>query len=363
MIYKDFAGLPLSCLGMGNMRLPTRDGKIDEERATAIIDKAIASGINYFDTAYVYHSGQSEGFLGRALKKYPRSSYFLATKFNVTAEPDIEKTFEEQLRRLDTDYIDFYLFHCLTKETGEKYMNPQRKYLEYLLRQKEKGRIRHLGFSSHADLDTLEAFLNYSDQFEFVQIQLNYLDWTLQDAKEQYEKIVAHGLPVWVMEPVRGGKLSDLGKDNASLKERHPDWSISSWAFRWLFSLEHVHVILSGMSDLEQMEDNLKTFSDGKPLTSDERLLLSNIATKMQTNLAVPCTACRYCCDNCPSLIDIPRYMNLYNALALKEDADSRRKALLEHPGPSDCIGCQTCMQHCPQGIEIPKILHELAQR
>ena len=363
MIEKEFGNVRLSRLGLGNMRLPTKNGRIDEERAAAIVDEALASGINYFDTAYVYHSGESEPFLGRTLKRHPRSSYHLATKFNVDANPDIEKTFEDQLARLDTDYVDFYLFHCVTRETARKYMDPDRHYLDYLLQQKAKGRIRHLGFSSHADLETLERFLSFSDQFEFVQIQLNYLDWTMQDAKGQYETIVAHGLPIWVMEPVRGGRLADLGKDNRLLLRRHPDWSVSSWAFRWLFSLDHVQMILSGMSNLEQLRDNIKTFEDCQPLTEDERMLLSNLAAKMQRETAVPCTACRYCCDTCPKRIDIPRFLSLFNVLSLNDDEGIREEVRRSHPGPLDCIACQSCQKHCPQGIEIPKILRQLSSR
>lgn len=214
MIYKKFQDINLSRLGMGNMRLPVSRGRIDEKRAQEIIDYAMAQGINYYDTAYVYHSGESESFLGKALKKYPRDSYYLATKFYVMADPDIEKVFEEQLRKLDTDYIDFYLLHCVNEETCDAYMKPERKYLDFLMEQKAKGRIRHIGFSSHGKPATLERFLNWSDCFEFVQIQLNYLDWTMQDAKKQYEIITEHGLPVWVMEPVRGGRLASLGREH-----------------------------------------------------------------------------------------------------------------------------------------------------
>lgn len=232
MIYKKFQDINLSRLGMGNMRLPVSRGRIDEKRAQEIIDYAMAQGVNYYDTAYVYHSGESESFLGKALKKYPRDSYYLATKFYVMANPDIEKVFEEQLRKLDTDYIDFYLLHCVNEETYDAYMKPERKYLDFLMEQKAKGRIRHIGFSSHGKPATLEKFLNWSDCFEFVQIQLNYLDWTMQDAKKQYEIITEHGLPVWVMEPVRGGRLASLGrKYDDMLQAAKPEWSVPAWAF------------------------------------------------------------------------------------------------------------------------------------
>ena len=176
MIYKQFQDIQLSRLGMGNMRLPVRGGKIDRQKAQEIIDYAMEQGVNYYDTAYVYHSGESETFLGEALSKYPRDSYYLATKFYVMANPDIEQVFEEQLRKLHTDYIDFYLLHCVNEETIGAYMKKNRHYMDFLLEQKAKGRIRHIGFSSHGKPETLEKFLDWSDAFEFVQIQLNYLD-------------------------------------------------------------------------------------------------------------------------------------------------------------------------------------------
>ena len=252
MIYKQFQDLQLSRLGMGNMRLPVNQGRIDRKKAQEIIDYAMEQGINYYDTAYVYHSGESEPFLGEALSKYPRDSYYLATKFYVMAKPDIEQVFEEQLCKLRTDYIDFYLIHCVNEETIGAYTAKNRHYMEFLLEQKAKGRIRHIGFSSHGKPETLEKFLNWSDAFEFVQIQLNYLDWTMQNAKRQYEIITEHGLPVWVMEPVRGGRLASLGERyDAMLKQARPDWSVPAWAFHWLMGLSGVTMILSGMTTME----------------------------------------------------------------------------------------------------------------
>ena len=361
MIYKKFQDLSLSRLGMGNMRLPVSRGRIDEKRAQEIIDYAMAQGINYYDTAYVYHSGESESFLGKALKKYPRDSYYLATKFYVMADPDIEKVFEEQLRKLDTDYIDFYLLHCVNEETCDAYMKPERKYLDFLMEQKAKGRIRHIGFSSHGKPATLEKFLNWSDCFEFVQIQLNYLDWTMQDAKKQYEIITEHGLPVWVMEPVRGGRLASLGrKYDDMLQAAKPEWSVPAWAFHWLMSLDNVTMILSGMSDMDQIRDNVATFAKEEPLTKEQAMLLMNIAAGYQSKLAVPCTACRYCCDGCPAGIDIPVWMNLYNELSLTKDRKRWEEAMKAENGPAECIGCGQCTSHCPQSIDVPGYMGRL---
>lgn len=363
MIYKDFQDISLSRLGMGNMRLPVKRGKIDYEKAQEIIDYAMEQGINYYDTAYVYHQGESEKFLGHALKKYPRDSYYIATKFYVMADSNIERTFNEQLRRLDTDRIDFYLLHCVNEETADKYMDPTRKYMDFLMEQKEKGRIGHIGFSSHGNLNTLEKFLNWSDNFEFVQIQLNYLDWTLQNAKRQYEMITERGLPVWVMEPVRGGRLASLGENyDRKLKEAKPEWSIPAWAFHWLMGLENVGVILSGMSTMEQIRDNVATFESDEPLTKEQNMMLLNIAAGYQSRLAIPCTACRYCCDGCPVGIDIPVWMNLYNELSLTKDKDSWEKAMTRENGPKTCLNCGQCTSHCPQNIDVPGYLRKLAE-
>ena len=362
MVCKQFQDLKLSRLGMGNMRLPVDRGRIDKKKAREIIDYAMEQGINYYDTAYVYHSGESESFLGEALSKYPRDSYYLATKFYVMADPNIEQVFAEQLRKLHTDYIDFYLLHCVNEETIGAYMAKDRHYMDFLLEQKARGRIRHIGFSSHGKPETLEKFLNWSDAFEFVQIQLNYLDWTMQNAKRQYEIITEHGLPVWVMEPVRGGRLASLGeKYDAMLKQAKPDWSIPAWAFHWLMGLPNVTMILSGMTTMEQIRDNVATFQTEEALTPEQRMLLANVAAGYQSRLAVPCTACRYCCDGCPEHIDIPRWMNLYNELSMTHDKGSWEKAMEEAVNPTACIGCGQCTSHCPQSIDVPGYLQKLA--
>ena len=228
-------------------------------------------------------------------------------------------------------------------------MDKNRHYLEFLKEQKEKGRIRHIGFSSHGKPETLQRFLEWGgDCFEFVQIQLNYLDWTMQNAKRQYEIITEHGLPVWVMEPVRGGKLASLGKKyDAVLKQNCPEWSVPSWAFRWLLGLENVTMILSGMSTMDQIRDNVETFRKEEPLTREQQMLLMNVAAGYQSRLAVPCTACRYCCDGCPEEIDIPVWMNLYNELSLTKDRKRLEEAMKAEKNPSACVGCGQCTAHC----------------
>lgn len=365
MIYKPFHDRSLSRLGMGNMRLPTEgdkaDAPIDYARAQQIIDRALAAGINYFDTAYRYHSGGSEPFLGKALSAYDRSSYCLATKFSYEANPDYKAVFAEQLEKLQTDYIDCYLLHAVGDGNIEKYLSCG--CIDYFRRQKAEGKIRYLGFSAHASLETLNKMLDQG-QWDFVQIQLNYFDWAYGTAKAEYEAITARGLPVMVMESVRGGRLSKLSPEaEAMLKSAHPDWSISSWAFRWLKGLPGVQVCLSGMSNLEQLEDNLNTFADDRALSADEAQLLFEAAAAFRREVSVPCTGCRYCCDGCPAEINIPAVLEVYNRFKTDGIWALHRLKTVDTAGqPADCVACGACQNICPQGIEIPKLMAELAE-
>lgn len=363
MNYKPFQNISLSTLGMGNMRLPVQEdveGKpIDRERAQEIIDFAIEQGINYFDTAYVYHSGESEKFLGEALKKYPRESYYLATKFLVFANPDYKAVFEEQLERLQTDYIDFYLIHGINDQITKQYM--ECGCIEYLEEQKKAGRIRYLGFSSHAGTENLRLFADHR-KWDFAQIQLNYFDWKYGRAKEEYEILAERDIPVMVMEPVRGGRLAVLSSDaDAILKEAQPQWSTASWALRFVKRLPHVQVVLSGMSSMEQIQDNIATFSESGEMTDREEEILFRACEAFKNQISVPCTACRYCCDDCPSHIDIPKYMELYNRYKTDGDWVLNDLDKVESKGkPKDCIACGACTDHCPQGIAVPDIMGEL---
>lgn len=361
MLVKDYHGEPISRLGMGNMRLPTVGtgfgAPIDYEKAGEIIDYAMKHGITYFDTAYIYAG--SEAFLGTVFPKYDRSKFKIATKYMASANPDYKAVFEEQLKRLNTDYIDFYLLHgIMTEETVKSYL--ETGAVEYFMEQKEKGRIKNLGFSSHAPLPLLEKMADHH-KWDFAQIQLNYLDWIMQDAKGQYEALTKRGIPVVVMEPVRGGRLASLTPEiDAMLKAAHPDWSIASWAFRWLCRLDNVQVILSGMSTMEQIEDNVATFDNMEPLSDADAALLEQAADQFRNSISVPCTGCRYCCDDCPMQIDIPKVMAAYNRVKL--DGMMGMMALGQlNPGPAACVGCGSCQSHCPQGIQVPKIMTELA--
>ncbi len=371
MYYKTFKGLNISRLGMGNMRLPTigseMNSPVDKEKAQEIIDYVYANGVNYFDTAFMYHGGQSEVFLGEALKKYPRDSFFLADKmpgFMIEPGDGPESIFEEQLRRCQTDYFDFYLCHNVNEGSVDTYNDEKLGIIPYLLEQKKAGRIRHLGFSCHGKPALLREFLDkWPDTFEFVQIQLNYLDWTLQDAKQQYEIITEHGLPVWVMEPCRGGRLASLSDEaDGLLRAVNPEASIASWAFRFVQGLDNVQVILSGMTKLEQAVDNIATFSEYKPFTGEEEKALWDAVERFRGQFTVPCTACHYC-DGCPQGLDIPVLLGLYNQFSVSPGPNifMELERLDDDQRPANCISCGSCERRCPQGIAIPEIMEKFA--
>ena len=368
MRYNNACGEELSRLGFGCMRLPLKEDKtIDEEELQQMVDYAIDHGVNYFDTAYPYHGGMSEICIGRALKKHPKEKWFLASKYpghQIASSYDPAAVFEEQLEKCGVEYFDFYLLHNVYENSIGVYTDPKWGILDYFKEQKRLGRIRHLGFSTHARPDTLERFLDYAgDSMEFCQIQLNYLDWTLQDAKAKYELLTERGIPVWVMEPLRGGRLASLSEgEEARMKALRPEESIASWSFRWLQRLPNVKVVLSGMSAMDQMTDNVNTFSGGTPLDDREAALAGEIAEGMKN--ALPCTRCRYCCDGCPMGLDIPMLIHAYNDVKFARSMTVAMQfdALPEEKKPSACIGCGACAAVCPQNIDIPAAMAELAE-
>ncbi len=372
MLTNDFQGLALSRLGFGAMRLPLLPGHkeptaIDEAQVDAMVDYAMAHGVNYFDTAHPYHGGLSERVLGRSLARYPRQSWYLADKYpghQIAQRYDPAAIFEEQLERCGVDYFDFYLLHNVYENSIQVYMDPQWGILDYFVEQKRLGRIKHLGFSCHGGLPTLARFLDYcGDKMEFCQLQLNYLDWTLQQGREKYDLLTARGIPVWVMEPIRGGRLAALtGGQMDALRRLRPQDSAAAWALRFLQGLPNVKMILSGMSSLEQMVENVDTFTQDRPLTEAETAALLELAEGMKD--AVPCTACRYCCDGCPMGLDIPAMIAACNEarFALSSNVRMRFDALPEDKRPAACIACGKCSRTCPQGIDVPAVLKELAQ-
>lgn len=364
MYFKPFKDLSISALGMGCLRFPTEKGepdRIDRVEAKKILDLAMEMGINLFDTAYTYQNGDSERVLGEVLAGYPRDSYYLATKFYAAASSDIEGVFEEQLRRCGTDYFDFYLLHGMDETYISDYMDPAKDYLGFLQRQKEEGRIRYLGFSSHAAPETLARFLDWFDGFDMALIQLNYLDYVMLEAKEQYELLTEHGIPVWVMEPVKGGRLATLNEEAAGiLKEAAPERSLSSWAFRFLMGLPNVQTILSGMSSVEQLLDNVKTFAKPDPLNQKEEKALERARDIFMKDLGVPCSGCRYCCAACPEELDIPLLIKGYNEQSISGET-WRIAELASAKGPEQCIRCEACLKHCPQKINIPEVMEKMA--
>ena len=365
MIFSEFQDKKLSLLGFGAMRLPVKDGQIDQELVEKMVRYGIDHGVNYFDTAYPYHGGMSERVMGKVLSQYPRESYYLADKFPghmILESYDPQTLFEEQLRRCNVEYFDFYLLHNVYEESVERYLDPNLGIMEYLKEQKRNGRIRHLGFSTHGRLDMMKEFLEkYGQDMEFCQIQLNYLDWTLQDAKEKYELLTSYNIPVWVMEPVRGGKLANF--QDPRLLVRRPDATTASWGFRFLQGLPNVKMILSGMSNMDHMTDNVATFEQRQPLNQEEIDLLLQMAEEMKN--VIPCTGCRYCCDGCPMELDIPAMMSICSDIRFAPVVNSvmMLEALPEEKKPSACIACGKCTQVCPQHIDIPAVMKELAQR
>lgn len=365
MEYKAFKDIQLSRLGMGAMRLPAGDPKVPNsinwEEAHKVIDAAYESGITYFDTAYVYNAGESERCLGACMKKHPRDSFYLASKFNYRANPNYKEVFETQLERLQTDRIDFYLLHCLLDSNIEDYLNCG--CIDYFLEQKKAGRIKYLGFSSHASTETLARFAAHHD-WDFAQIQLNYYDWNYSHTAEEYKILESHNIPIMVMEPVRGGRLASLTDGaNEILKSARPDWSIPAWAMHFVKSLPQVQVVLSGMSTVAQVEDNVKTFSDGKGLSDEEQAVLDRAVKEFRSAVYVPCTGCRYCTDDCPMQINIPEFLKVLNSYKLNGKGALGAIDKIESVGkPTDCIGCGTCATHCPQGIDIPSFIAELAE-
>lgn len=370
MIYSDFQGTKLSLLGFGAMRLPLLEGSeaIDEAQVAQMVDCAIGRGLNYFDTAYPYHGGESERVLGRVLSSYAREDFYLADKFpghQISESYDPAGIFEKQLAKCGVRYFDFYLLHNVSDISIGTYLDSRWGIIDYFLKQRAQGRIRHLGFSTHGSLACMDRFLSlYGKEMEFCQIQLNYLDWTLQDARAKCALLEKYGIPVWVMEPLRGGKLARLREaDMARLEALRPGVGAPEWAFRWLQGLKNVRMILSGMSSLEQMQQNLESFAQRKPVDEREAQVLMEIAEGMKNS--VPCTACRYCCEGCPQGLDIPALLAHYNDYRYLVNFNTKMaiEALPAAQRPDACIGCGKCAQVCPQGIDVPSALRDFAER
>ena len=371
MYYNDFKGIKLSGLGLGCMRFPVKDGKdseIDQDAVQEMVDYAMANGINYYDTAWGYHEGNSEIAIGKALSKYDRSSYYLATKFPGYDLENFEKheeIFAKQLEKCQTDHFDFYLYHNVYEKNLDKYNNDDEGLTDFLLRMKDEGKIKYLGFSVHGSEEVMHEFIKkHWQHLDFCQIQLNYLDFEFQNAKAKVEELNNLGMPIWVMEGLRGGRLakSALGGEKM-LARSNPDYTPANWAFGFLESVPGVTMILSGMSNMEQLKQNIEFFDEKRPLDDDDIATLLTAAhfeiTATKKGM-VPCTACHYCTSKCPQKLDIPELLSLYNEQVYSEGggiAGMRVEAFDESKRPSACIGCGACAKVCPQKIDIPGTL------
>ncbi|MBP3543314.1 MAG: aldo/keto reductase [Lachnospiraceae bacterium] len=360
-------GISPSMLGFGCMRFPkTADGNIDEKEAERMLDRAISAGVTYIDTAYPYHNGDSEPFVGRVLKKYDRESFYLATKLPVwkadTLE-DAKQIFEEQMARLQVDYVDFYLLHALSKERWDKLL--EIGILDYCEELKKQGKIKYLGFSFHDSYEVFEEILTYR-AWDFCQIQYNYMDTEHQAGDKGYALAEKLGVPMVIMEPIKGGSLAVLPDDIAAMyKEADPQASVSSWALRWVGTHPNVKVILSGMSTYEQVEDNLKTFDTFKPLDEKEQKLVEQVAATIRSRVKNGCTGCRYCMP-CPFGVDIPKNFALWNTEAMYgNSAVMKEKYEQELPVSAradQCRKCGACEKECPQAIQIRENLVRVAE-
>lgn len=354
-----------SLLGYGCMRLPVKDNKIDTERAEALIDKAFSEGVTYFDTAYPYHKGESEEFLGNALKKYDRNKFYLATKlpvWEVNSVNDAEKIFNKQLQNLKTDYVDFYLLHALSKDRWEKVK--EQNLIPYFEELQKEGKIKHLGFSFHDSYEVFEEILNYR-KWDFCQIQLNYMDKEVQAGLKGYELAEKLGVPLVIMEPIKGGSLTTFSKDITDIfKASGSEGSLASWALRWVASLPNVKVVLSGMSTEDQLEDNLNTFNNFKPLKEEEENVINEVIEKVKSRINNGCTNCKYCMP-CPFGVDIPKNFNIWNEYAMYQNAKECKMRysydLNEKERADKCHKCGVCETKCPQKIHIREDLEKIA--
>lgn len=369
MEYRNFErlGVSPSLLGFGCMRFPlNEDGSICEPEAEKMLDTAIEAGVTYIDTAYPYHNGDSEPFLGRVLKKYNRKDFFLATKlpiWNVKTLEDAKRLFQEQLDRLQVDYVDFYLLHCLDKEKWQTVLDLD--LISYFEEMKRQGKIRFFGFSFHDDYEVFETIATYRS-WDFCQIQYNYIDTDIQAGDKGYALTEKLGIPLVIMEPVKGGSLAQLPEDvTEPFKKARPDSSISSWALRWVASKPNVKVVLSGMSTMEQVEDNLHTFGNFEPLTQKESELVSQVADAIKKRTKNGCTGCAYCMP-CPFGVDIPKNFRIWNDLSMYGNKEKAKQAFFQELDVSaradQCKKCGKCETVCPQSIAIRENLKAAAK-
>ena len=365
-------------LGFGLMRLPLLDENdatsIDLEQTKKMVDLFMEKGFAYFDTAWMYHGFASEKATREVLvERYPRESYTLATKLHsgfINTKEDRDKIFQAQCEKTGVDYFDYYLIHGIGDESHEKY--EALECFEWLEEKKAAGLVKNMGFSHHASADLLDKILTRHPNMDFVQLQINYLDWDNNaiQSRKCYEVATKHGVPVVVMEPVKGGTLANVPDSVMEMfAEAQPDLSVSSWAIRFAASLDNVMMVLSGMSNLEQMEDNLSYMGDFQPLSEEEQVLIKKAVRIINSEAMIPCTACSYCVDGCPKHIQIPKYFSLYNADLQEVEGkewlpqEAYYENLITQFGKaSDCIACGQCEKMCPQHLPIIEHLKTVAE-
>lgn len=364
---RKFKDLEIPLLGMGCMRLPmTKDEKeVDMVELDKMVEYCMNHGANYFDTAYMYVNSMSESVMGKVLGKYPRESFILADKspiYKMKTNEDIRKIFDEQRKKCQVEYFDFYMAHNINKNTYQAYKDT--KMHEELLKLKQEGKIKYVGFSFHGTPDILKEVVAEGN-WDFCQLQVNYLDWDVVKGKEQYEIAQSAGIPVTVMEPLRGGGLVNLSdKALAELKKNYPDTTPAEFGLRWAASLGNVVTVLSGMSNLEQVKQNIKTFENYKDMTQEEKQVADKIAKIIQSQGEINCTACKYCLEVCPKGINIPAIFSLYNQYKVTNNKfmfTVYYETLSDEERAEACIKCGLCNKNCPQSLQIPELLVKIA--
>ena len=362
---RKYKNIEVPLLALGCMRLPmTKNNEIDQQELDRMVDYCMEHGANYFDTAYMYVDGKSEIAIGKSLKRFKREDFMLADKspiYKMKTREDVRKIFDEQLKKCQVDYFDFYMCHNINKNTVDTYRNVN--MYDELMKLKKEGKIKYLGFSFHGTPEILREVVK-EHKWDFCQLQINYLDWDVVKAHEQYEIVQAENIPVTVMEPLRGGGLVNLSdKAMEKLKSTYPDTTPAAFGLRWAASRKNVVTVLSGMSNLTQVKENIATFMNYKDMTEEEEKVADEIAKIIQSQGEINCTACKYCMEVCPRGINIPALFALYNQYKVTNNKMLFKiyyESLADNEKADQCIKCNLCNKNCPQALDIPNLLSKI---